>query len=206
LFALASWQDAAPASLSRSLCNAQQQDANDKTPQQPPSVQANATENGITTFLPPPGSSSAAAVDEAARSVAAAAATESSAAASAAVAAALDAANAVPSPEPASDAATSVAAAAEVIYSSGVSRPPSPLDVAADTVAHIQQHAQVLVGDQEQVKASSCRLSFLFIDMLQVKPAAIIPPVVGSPDNYKQMYENTVVELNKRGDASFHCT
>ncbi len=36
--------------------------------------------------------------------------------------------------------------------------------------------------------------------LLQVKPAAIIPPVVGTvtPDNYKQMYENLVVELNKR--------
>ena len=34
--------------------------------------------------------------------------------------------------------------------------------------------------------------------LLQVKSAAIIPPLVGTPDNYKQMYENLVVELNKR--------
>jgi hypothetical protein len=37
---------------------------------------------------------------------------------------------------------------------------------------------------------------------MQVKAAEIIPPVVGSPDNYKQLYENAVVELNKRGASA----
>jgi hypothetical protein len=35
----------------------------------------------------------------------------------------------------------------------------------------------------------------------QVKAAAIIPPLVGTPDNYKKLYENAVEELNKRGES-----
>lgn len=40
-------------------------------------------------------------------------------------------------------------------------------------------------------------MTLLFV-VAQVKAAGIIPPVVGSPDNYKQLYENAVAELNKR--------
>jgi hypothetical protein len=151
VLAAASRNDAAPTSFSRSLCNAQQQHANDKATEIPPSSTGNVPDNSSACAAPAPGSASAAAVDDAALSVAAAAAAEASAAAAAAVSAALDAANAIPSPGPSSDPATNTAAAAEVIHSSGLSGRPSPLDSNADAVAQLQQHAQVLVGVQEQV-------------------------------------------------------
>ena len=143
-----------PTHLPRFLCNAQQPETDVKVPEQPAPAQN--SEGGKTD---PPGfgsgsgaTPSSTAVSDAAISMAAAAAAEASAAAAAAAAAALDAANAIPSPGPVTDPATNVAAAAEVIYAAGIARPPSVLDSQADAVAQTQQHSQILVGDQQEVK------------------------------------------------------
>ncbi len=53
-----------------------------------------------------------------------------------------------------------------------------------------------------QQRSSKLLHSFGVADYFQVKAAEIIPPVVGSPDNYKQLYENAVIELNKRGTGT----
>jgi hypothetical protein len=77
------------------------------------------------------------------------------------------------------------------------------LDSHGDAVAKLQQHAQVLVGENQEVScaaAAACSASAPSQPVPeQVKAAAIIPPLVGAPDSYKQLYENAVEELNKRG-------
>jgi hypothetical protein len=155
-FASASAYDAVPTHLPRFLCNAQQPETDVKAPEQPAPAQ-NSESKGVKVDAPSSASGnsatpSSAAVNDAALSMAAAAAAEASAAAAAAAAAALDAANAIPSPGPVTDPATNVAAAAEVIYAAGIARPPSVLDSQADAVARTQQHSEILVGEQEQVK------------------------------------------------------
>ena len=195
------------ANLPRSLCNAQQQDPEQQNPVVPDlpkaAADSDAARGSSTGAGSPPGAACAAAVTDTALSMASAAAAEASAAAAAAVAAALDAVNAKHDHVPAVDAATSAAAVAEVIYESGVARQPSVLDSRGDAVAKLQQHAQVLVGDNQEVNCaaaaacSGCATSQPAPE--QVKPAAIIPPLVGTPDSYKQLYENAVEELNKRG-------
>jgi hypothetical protein len=204
-FAAASQHGAA--NLPRSLCNAQQQEPEHQNPVLPDGPKAaadnDATRGGSAGASSPPGAACAAAVADTALSMASAAAAEASAAAAAAVAAALDAANAKHNPVPAVDAATSAAAVAEVIYESGVARQPSVLDSHGDAVAKLQQHAQVLVGENQEVNcaaAAACSASAPSQPVPeQVKAAAIIPPLVGAPDSYKQLYENAVEELNKRG-------
>jgi hypothetical protein len=152
-FAVASRHDAAH--LPRSLCNAQQQE-----PEQPSPVLSNGPKAGADSDASrsnnpgagsPPGAACAAAVVDTALSMASAAAADASAAAAAAVAAALDAATAKHDPLPTVDVATSAAAVAEVIHEAGVARQPSVLDSHADAVSKLQQHAQVLVGDNQEV-------------------------------------------------------
>ncbi len=159
-FAIAARYDAAPAPLQRSLCNAQQPETVDKAPGQPATVENSGCKGsnsddtkrgGDQGDAPSPAAASASPLNDAALSLAAAAAAEASAAAAATITAALDAVNAVPSPGPAVDPATNVAAAAEVIYASGVARAPSVLDSQADSVAQLQQHAQIMVGDDQKV-------------------------------------------------------
>lgn len=155
-FASASAHDAAPTHLPRFLCNAQQPETDVKAPEQPAPAQNSDCKGGTVdapSFISGSGTTpSSTAVSDAALSMAAAAAAEASAAAAAAASAALDAANAIPSPGPVTDPATNVAAAAEVIYAAGIARPPSVLDSQADTVARAQQHSEILVGEQQQVK------------------------------------------------------